>query len=133
MLRLPMGNNVHEKLFAPNGAAALGMLWRYIFTVKKWDKPMEILSMLTEAVGKEEAEEPMTIAEYLLKRGREQGLEQGLEQGQRSLLLKLLGVRFGAIPSSIIAQVNAANGTQIDLWAERVLTAPTLADVLGES
>lgn len=119
---------LREARHAPNGAAALGMLWRYTFTVKKWDKPAEILSMLTEAVGKEEAEGLMTIEEYLLKRGH----DQGLEQGQRSLLLKLLGVRFGALPSSVIAQVNAAGSAQLDIWAERVLTATTLADVLAE-
>lgn len=108
------------------------MIWRYTFTIKKWDKPAEILSMLTEAVGKENAEGMLTLEEYLLKRGHEQGLEQGREQGQRSLLLKLLGIRFGALPSSVITQVNAAGGTQLDLWAERMLTATTLADVLGE-
>lgn len=47
-------------------------------------------------------------------------------------MLKLLSVRFGTLPRSVIAQVNAADDAQLDLWAERLLPAPTLADMLGE-
>jgi len=46
------------------------------------------------------------------------------------LLLRLLRARFGDLPEVAVARVNAADAAQLDLWAERVLSAPTLADVL---
>ncbi len=80
--------------------------------------------MLTEAVGKEENEELLSVADQLIERGRQQGLREGL-RGQRNMLLKLLGLRFGALSDATVARVNAAEGAELELWAERVLTAPT--------
>ncbi len=92
--------------------------------------------MLNEAVGSDENEELLSVADQLIERGRkeglEKGLEKGLEEGQRKLLLKMLGVRFGALSKAIVARVSAADTTQIELWAERVLTAPTLAKVFRD-
>ena len=67
----------------------------------------------------------MTAAELLIERGR--------QEGQCKMLLKQLGARFGALPGQVVAQVRAADLDQLDLWAERVLTAATLGDVLGDA
>ncbi|WP_437564198.1 hypothetical protein [Sorangium sp. So ce542] len=48
------------------------------------------------------------------------------------MLLRLLGARFGVLPDAAVARVNAADIGERDRWSERVLTAPTLADVLSE-
>jgi hypothetical protein len=48
-------------------------------------------------------------------------------------VLKLLSVRFGALPEAAVAAVNAADHMQLEVWAERVLTAPTLAEVLADT
>ncbi|WP_437301071.1 DUF4351 domain-containing protein [Sorangium sp. So ce426] len=70
----------------------------------------------------------MSAADQLMERGR----QQGLREGRRHVLLKLLGARFGALPDDVVACVNAADVVALDRWSERVLTAPTLAEVLSE-
>jgi len=109
---------------APNGVAALSMIWRYIFAVNKRYKREDLVAMLTEAVGKEENEELLSVADQLI--------EQGRQEGQRKMLLKQLATRFGALPATAVAQVNAAGPAQLERWFDRVLTAETLVEVLGD-
>ncbi|MEX1369428.1 MAG: DUF4351 domain-containing protein [Nannocystaceae bacterium] len=52
-------------------------------------------------------------------------------RGQAKVLLKLLTLRFGTLPESTRARIESATIKQLDAWAERVLTAPTLDDVLA--
>jgi hypothetical protein len=42
----------------------------------------------------------------------------------------LLRARFGALPETLVARVNAADQAQLDQWLDRVLTAPSLTHVL---
>lgn len=107
---------------APNGAAALAMVFRYIFVVNERFGAEELLRLLTQVVDEEGKREMASVADQLI--------EQGEHKGQRKLLLRLLRARFGDLSDAAIAQVNAADAGQLDLWAERVLSAPTLADVL---
>ncbi|MEX1367468.1 MAG: Rpn family recombination-promoting nuclease/putative transposase [Nannocystaceae bacterium] len=57
--------------------------------------------------------------------------EQGKTEGQAELLLKLLDQRFGPLDDSTTGRVMRASPRQLDSWAERVLTAGTLDDVLA--
>ncbi len=84
-------------------------------------------------VGEEGKEEIVTAAEQLMERGRKQGVEQGIEQGQRSLMLEMLGARFGTLPESIAGRIRSADPAQLKRWALRVLTAASLSDVLSEA
>ena len=59
-------------------------------------------------------------------------LAEGRTQGQADLLLEQLVERFGALPTAAIAQVKAAPEEQLRYFGKRVLTAPTLEDVLAE-
>lgn len=52
-------------------------------------------------------------------------------KGEAKLLLKQLGLRFGPLSDATRARVEAASVEQRDTWAERILTAPTLDDVLA--
>ncbi len=52
-------------------------------------------------------------------------------EGEARLLLKQLGLRFGGPSEAIRARVEAARSEQLDLWAERVLTAKTLDEVFA--
>lgn len=70
----------------------------------------------------------MTAAEML----RDEGRREGELSGERKLLLKQLSSRFGALPEAAVSRVNVADLSQLDVWAERVLTATTLVDVLGD-
>ena len=45
----------------------------------------------------------------------------------------MLTSRFGKLPEATVSRVNAAGVTQLETWAERVLTAPTLAEVIDAS
>jgi len=66
-----------------------------------------------------------------VQQGLEQGVRQGLEQGERKLLLRLLRRRFGAeVDGEIERRVAAAPAEQIEVWAERVLSAATLTELL---
>ena len=68
-----------------------------------------------------------------VKQGLEQGVKQGLEQGERKLLLRMLRRRFGAeIDRDAELRVAAAAAEQVELWAERVLSAATLAELLAD-
>lgn len=71
-----------------------------------------------------------------VKQGVKQGLEQGLEQGverERKLLRRLLRRRFGAqVDGETERRVAAAPAEQIEAWAERVLSAATLASLLAD-
>ena len=68
-----------------------------------------------------------------VKQGLEQGVKQGLEQGERKLLLRQLRRRFGAeVDGEIERRVAAAPAEQVEVWAERVLSAATLAELLAD-
>jgi flagellar biosynthesis/type III secretory pathway protein FliH len=65
--------------------------------------------------------------------GIKEGLKQGVQKGQQTMLLKQLQTRFGTLSEATVARVNAAGTAELELWAERILTAPTLDDVLASS
>jgi hypothetical protein len=54
-----------------------------------------------------------------------------LSASKLELLLKQLALRFGPLPEATRARVEAGSAEQLDAWAERVLTAATLHDVLA--
>jgi hypothetical protein len=115
---------VREVRAGPGGAAALAAIWRYIFSVSEPLPPEELLAKMLDAVGKDAEEEIVTVAEQLQERGRLKGLAE--------ILLRQLSARFGALPAAVTTRVQAADPSQLVLWADRVLTEPTLSAVLGD-
>lgn len=107
---------------APHGSRALDVILRYLFTINERAEPDEMMALLVSAAPAEVKEEIVNVADQLIERGR--------QQGQRELLLTQLTTRFGALPQGALTRVSAAGPSEIKRWAERVLTAPTLADVL---
>lgn len=130
---------VRQARAAPNGRAALETLWRYtLIASERFDPnepPERVIARLMAALGKDEAEELVTIAELLeekgLKRGLERGHREGRLEGRQEALLVLLGTRFGALPADVITKVRESSEAQLDDWLKRILTAPTLNDVLA--
>ncbi|WP_437630658.1 DUF4351 domain-containing protein [Sorangium sp. So ce854] len=57
---------------------------------------------------------------------------QGRQEGERAILLRQLRARFGELPDAAVARVEGAETAALERWAERVLSANTLADVLDE-
>jgi hypothetical protein len=58
--------------------------------------------------------------------------KQVKREGRREMLLDQLRARFGALPRATIARIKAANATELSRWAKRVLSAPTLEDVMRD-
>ncbi len=57
-------------------------------------------------------------------------IQKGVEQGERALLLRQLRKRFGhQVDANAEQRLATASAAQIDLWAERVLTASSLDDI----
>jgi len=65
------------------------------------------------------------------KRGMQQGMQQGMQSGRAELLLKLLALKFGKLPREVESMVNQASSEELELWAERVLTAGTLDEIFA--
>lgn len=73
------------------------------------------------------------IVESWRQEAIQQGLEQGVKQGECKLLLRVLRRRFGAqVDGEIERRVATASPEQIEVWAERVLSAATLAELLAD-
>lgn len=116
-----------EARAAPGGAEALLLIWRYIVTASNPADPQELVKQLLAVVGKQEEREIMSIADWYEDRGR----QAGVTTGARNLLVKLLRKRFGALPAAAEARIQAADAAQLEAWADRVLTAATLDEVLA--
>jgi predicted transposase/invertase (TIGR01784 family) len=63
--------------------------------------------------------------------GRAEGKAEGRAEGKAELLLELVGLRFGPPSEQVRAQVETASAEQLDQWAERVLTARTIDEILA--
>ncbi len=112
---------------ARTGVHALAMLMRYTLEVTDVE-PQTFARFLETDIDPHIREVFMTGAERLIQ----QGLEQGLEQGQRQLVSKLLRLRFGTLPDHVATRIAHADVAHLSLWAERILTAATIADVFVE-
>jgi hypothetical protein len=67
-----------------------------------------------------------------IEEGVKRGVEQALER-ERNLLLRLLRRRFGdEVNGETERRVATARAEQIEVWAERVLSAATLAELLAD-
>jgi predicted transposase YdaD len=71
-----------------------------------------------------------TIAEQLRREGEARGRQEGRQEGKQELVLKLLRARFGQVPDRLLDRVNAAAPEQLEHWAERILTAGSIEEVL---
>lgn len=63
--------------------------------------------------------------------GKAEGKAEGVAEGRAEILIKLLGLRFGALPPGAEARIRSAGIDELDRLAARVLTAQTLEDVFA--
>jgi len=68
----------------------------------------------------------------IFQKGTQEGLKQGTQQGEIKLLQKMLEKRFGALPLEIKQSLAKASIQQIETWGDRLLDAPTLAEIFSE-
>ena len=80
-----------------------------------------------------------TVAQTWIEQGIERGIEQGIEkgiergrsEGQAGILLRLLELRFGDVPDAVRERVRGASAAELEAWAEAVLVAVSLDEVLA--
>lgn len=125
------GELMRQVVRAPNGKAAVGMIFGYMCAVDETFGPDELLRLVAGEVGKEVEEAIVTTADILRAQGRSEGLSKGLI-GQRTMLVKLLNQRFGALPDDALARINAAGPAELEAWFDRGLTVATFPEVLGD-
>jgi len=63
--------------------------------------------------------------------GRTEGRAEGLAEGRAEIILKLLTLRFGQLPEAARTAVQAAHIEELGRIGERLLTAASLEEVLG--
>jgi hypothetical protein len=73
----------------------------------------------------------MTTAEKLRAEGEARGRAKGRAEGEARLLVRLLTLKFGPLPGTVRAHIDGASPEQLEIWADRVLSATTLDEVLS--
>ena len=91
----------------------------------------DLAEVMRSAVRPQAADIVMSTGQRLIQQGRREGRAEGRIEGQRAVLVRLLSARFGSLPQVAADRIAAASKAEIDLWVERVLTAPSLASVLA--
>ncbi|GHU00864.1 transposase [Betaproteobacteria bacterium] len=65
------------------------------------------------------------------QKGMLAGEQKGLLEGEAKVLARLLKRRFGPLPDWASARLRAADAAQLEMWADVVLDATSLDEVLG--
>lgn len=118
---------------APHGLEALVQLVRYTLLVSEHLTPEQLQALLEREVGPETKETVVTVGQQLIEQGIQQGVQRGKLEGERALLLRLVRHRFGAaVDQATERRIAEASEEQLVTWAERVLSAPTLAELLND-
>ncbi len=102
-------------------------LLAYILSVYEGvDRPMLIRAIHQAKPEGEGTMVSLAAREWIAEgkvQGRAEGKAEGLHEGQVRTLLRLLGRRFGPVPDTVQARVNAADVETLDRWLDRVLDA----------
>jgi hypothetical protein len=112
-----------EMMAAPGGAEAFASVLRYIYRVNDQVPRTMVAERLGLLLGEGAKEAYVTDAEQLIQQGR--------QEGQVKLLRKQLERRFGQLSEQTLERLDLAGDQDLDRWAERVLTASTLDEVLA--
>ncbi len=65
-----------------------------------------------------------------IEQGREQGIAEGREREARALVRRQLDKKFGPLGAATLAQLDAADHAVLERYADRILTARSIEDVL---
>src|SRR5690606_9389510 len=106
------------------GRDALIAVIGYLTRAKAELSREQIETIVSEAAP-EAKETYMTLAEQLHQEGRQQGRQETLIE----LLVRQLQFKFGELSDEAAHKVASASSSDLELWAERVLTAGSLDEV----
>jgi hypothetical protein len=79
----------------------------------------------------EQREMALLSYELDLTKARSEGLQQGLQQGTAARLKRLLTLKFGELPATVVARLANANEAELSRWSERMLSKDSLDSVFG--
>jgi flagellar biosynthesis/type III secretory pathway protein FliH len=65
-----------------------------------------------------------------IQKGVRQGMQKGMQKGEAALLIRQLRRKFGELSEDKVRMIEAADTDQLLEWADRVLTAESLDEVL---
>jgi predicted transposase YdaD len=115
---------------APGGLEALATIFHHILRVADETTAHQIrLAILQNAPQAEGA--IMTAAEKLIAEGELKGRAEGEIKGRADLLSRQMTLKFGHLPKATRDLLFAASKEDLDRWAERVLTAASLDEVIS--
>lgn len=109
---------------APNGMAALTALIRDTLQVSEVEV-QALRALVARRLGKPAEEATMTTAEKLEQKGRAEGRAELLA---RQLMLKF---KLPELPDAVQQRLRNASLDELELWAERILSASSLEEVLS--
>jgi hypothetical protein len=104
-----------------NGTTALIQVMRYIIEVNQHLQPEALQALMEREIGPQAKDAVVTAGQKLI------------EQGERTVLLRQLRRRFGGeVDAPVEQRVATASIEQVELWADRVLSASTLAELFAD-
>ena len=109
-----------------------------LFAVLDWMMrlPDVLESKLWQDIEQIEGETRMryvtSVERLAIERGIQQGKLEGKLDGEATVLERQLAKRFGPLAEETRGRLRSASAEQLELWAERILDAPTLAAVLED-
>lgn len=103
---------------------------RYIVLVRP-GRDVERFAEAARAIDPEGEHAIMSTMQELIQQGEAKGRAEGELRGRAETLLKLLRLRFGAPPASVVERIAGADVATLDRWVERVLTAASMEEVLA--
>ena len=72
-----------------------------------------------------------TWSQSLLMQGHQKGIQEGRQEGEAAILLRQLVRRFGPLGAATIERVQTASSAQLEQWADNILDARSLDEVLA--
>ncbi len=107
-------------------------LW-YIWRVGRVS-PADLLEFARSHAGPTLENIMKTAAEQLLDQGRAEGEARGRAEGEArgraEALLKLVQLKFGAVPDDMAQAIQTASAEQLDRWLGRVLSSESCDEIL---
>jgi hypothetical protein len=114
---------------------AIAELWALPAEAPERRLALPVLLRLRLTVPTDPAQQTSDDQEFLMNTQDivETWRREAMKEGERKLLLRQLRRRFGAeVDGETERRVAAAPAEQVEVWAERVLSAATLAEILAD-
>ena len=112
----------------PMGREAIDAIGWYTLAVT--DVSPEVLSSTFGRILHRPEETIMSTLERTFQKGKAEGETKGETKGRTETLLRQLHKRFGHLDEQVIMRVRSGSAAELDAWTDRILDAPTLAEVL---